>query len=175
MRKSIFVFLSISVLTILTSACGSANPVISPALISWIDAPLNESTLPLAPYEIVAHGSSSNSVQALEITVNGDILSVVKNPDPAELLFSVRLNWTPLSPGEYRILARSQDTSGQWSTPAEVRVTIVEDFQPPVALDIIPTETPSLVLVNCEPEITATKNTTCRTGPTTYNDLPGIF
>ena len=170
MRKTIIIFLSTLLSALLVSACGASEPVLSTGLISWIDAPLNDSTLPLAPYEIVLHGSGPDTVEALEITINGEIFGVVNNPDPGELLFTVKLDWSPLSAGEYLIQARSQNTGGQWSDPANARVVIKEDYQPPIALEFIPSETPALDLTICDPEITAAINTTCRKGPTPYND-----
>jgi hypothetical protein len=174
MRKTILIFLSTTVLALLVSACGASGPSISPGLISWIDAPLNDSTLPLAPYQIVAHGSAPDTVEALEISVNGEILSVVNNPDPGDLLFTVKLGWTPPSAGEYLIQARSQNSGGQWSDPALARVVVSEDDQPSIALEFNPTETPTPEPISCDPEIRATMNTTCRMGPSTYND-PAVY
>lgn len=154
----------------LISACtpdGTPDPA---SMTAWIDAPLHESTIPLSPYEIVAHGSDPEQINKLEISVDGEVMEVITNPDPEELLFSVQLTWTPPAPGTYTIQARGQNSNGDWSSPARARVHVDDEFQLQPVREIIPIETPSLELVKCEPQIIATTNTTCRQGPTTFND-----
>lgn len=174
MRKTIINFLLFILLAALLSSCGAPGPASPTGLISWIDSPLDDSTLQLAPYQIVAHGSAPDSLEALEISVNGEILGTQNNPNPEDLLFSIKLDWTPPEAGEYLIQARSRNASGVWSDPAAARVVVEESYQPSIALEIVPSETPSLELISCDPEITAAMDTTCRTGPTTYN-VPAVY
>lgn len=155
---------------LLASACTPETPSNPTSLTAWIDAPLHESTIPLAPYEIVAHGSDPGQISLLEISIDGEVLETIQNPDPQELLFSVQLTWTPPNPGRYTIRARGQNSSGAWSGFALALVTVEEEFQPLAALELLPTETPSIELISCEPEITALMNTTCRQGPTPFNE-----
>lgn len=142
----------------------------SSALTAWVDAPLDEATLPLAPYEIVAHASDPDQIQYLEISVDGEVLGQVENPDPANLLLSASINWTPPGPGVYTIEARGQNGDGEWSSPARVRVTVEEQLVSEPTLELLPTAEVSLELADCPPEITALMDTTCRQGPTTYNE-----
>ena len=44
---------------------------------TWIDAPLNNSTLPLIPYTIVFHGASFVGVTEFEIQINGAVIATV--------------------------------------------------------------------------------------------------
>ncbi len=161
----------------LTLLAGACTPQVSPdpnSLIAWIDAPLDGSTIPMAPYQIVAHASDPGQITLLEISVDGEILGVTENPDPGDLLLSTKAAWNPPSPGVYTIQARGQNSSGAWSSYAQARVTVEEEFQTLPDLELLPTETPTIELVSCEPEITAIMNTTCRQGPTTYNE-PVIY
>jgi hypothetical protein len=167
--KTLWIWLSILGVALLASACSPATSAPSSEVISWIDAPLNGSTLPLAPYEIVAHGSAPDSVQTLEISINGEILGVVKNPNPGDLLFTAKLDWSPSAAGEYLIQARTETANGQSSALALARVEVIENYQPPISLELLPSTTPTLELVSCDPGITATMNATCRRGPSPYN------
>lgn len=167
MKKIPFMCLVIALLVAACAPDASPDPA---TLTAWIDAPLHESTIPLAPYEIVVHGSDPGQISSLEISIDGEVVEVITNPDPGDLLFSLRLTWTPPAPGTYTIQARGQNSAGLWSNPALARVHVDKDFHPHAELEILPIETPSLELVKCEPQVVATTNTTCRKGPTTYND-----
>lgn len=165
MRKH---FLGFCFVFILLTSCTpqSSDPA---GLQAWIDAPLPGSTIPLAPYQIVAHSSDPVRIQVLEISIDGDILEVIDNPNPANLLFSAQISWTPPSPGVYLIQARGKNSSGVWSRTAQATVIVEEEFQPP-PLELLPSATPEQLVVSCEAQITAAMNTTCRQGPSTYHE-----
>jgi hypothetical protein len=137
---------------------------------AWIDAPISGSTIPLAPYQIVAHSSDPVEIRSLEISIDGTILDEVENPDPSNLLFTASLFWTPPGPGVYLIQARGKNSQGDWSAPAHARVIVEENVQPLPSLEIIPSATPEQVIVSCQAEVSALMNTTCRTGPSTYHE-----
>ncbi len=170
MRKSIIIYCLLMILTGLVSACAPVSLQTTSNLMSWIDAPLDGSTIPLAPYQIVAHGSDSDPITALEITINGDLFHVIDNPNPEGLLFTAYQDWTPPAAGDYQIQTRSMDSSNNWSSAAIVRVTVEEGYTPPEILELLPTVTPDLELSTCEPALTAAMNTTCRTGPSTFHE-----
>lgn len=170
-------------LALLSAACAPDAAALPASLTAWIDAPLHESTIPLAPYEIVAHGSDPLQIQRLEISVDGEVLGLIENPDPAKLLLTTKLAWTPPAPGVYTIEARGQNGGGAWSSSARIWVIVAEEFPTQSALEllptgtpieptleILPTGTPTIELATCEPEIAASTNTTCRQGPTTFNE-----
>jgi len=169
----------LSLLVFLIAACSPSNPTPSQIshLSAWIDAPLDGSTLSMEPYEIVAHGSDPGAIVALELSINNEILITYPNPSPDNLLVSVRETWSPPHPGEYLIEARSQNSSSVWSKPASVNIQVVApdpiEILPAdptkVAVEIIPTATIEFSQTNCNPTIQAKINTTCRSGPTTYN------
>lgn len=167
MRKHL---VGICLVFILFTSCTSQYSSDPTGLAAWIDAPLNGSTIPLAPYEIVTHSSDPIQIKQLEISVNGEILGLFENPNPGGLLFSARLDWRPAAPGIYTIQARGQNSSGAWSSPAQVQVTVEETIQYLPTLELAATETQEVELIDCEPEVTALTNTTCRQGPTTFNE-----
>jgi len=162
---------SMIVLIVLLAAACTPQGVPSPsALSAWIDAPLDDSTIPLAPYQIVAHGSDPVQITLLEITVNGELLSRIENPSPGHLLLTAKADWNPPAPGVYTIQARGKNSAGDWSSYARAQVTVQDDFQSLEVLELQPTGTPEIEITSCDPEIIAIMDATCRQGPTTYNE-----
>jgi hypothetical protein len=112
---------------------------------AWIDAPLNGSKLPLAPYEVVFHGSDPGVVTRGEFSVNGNVQSSLPNPDDTGHLIVFRVGWTPPAPGEYTLRARTLNSAGGWSDYAEVVVIVGEPTHTPtITPTITPTFTPTL-------------------------------
>lgn len=168
--KKAFLFLFLFLFGLILCGCDSVQlPSSGAQLQAWIDAPLNESTLPLAPYEIVAHASDPTEISTLELSIEGEIINTLSNTNPNHLLMTFRQSWTPPSPGDYTIQVRAKNSSGEWSDFARVNVRVEDEVQAP-AVDLIPTATPSISLDTCEPSLTASMNTTCRSGPTPYHD-----
>ena len=66
---------------------------------AWIDAPLNESRLPLARYEIVFHITDAHQVTAGELRINDRVVATMNNPDPADKLVTLTYLWDPEAPG----------------------------------------------------------------------------
>ena len=136
---------------------------------AWIDAPLNESVIPLAPYEVVAHASDPSEISSLELYINGEIINTLLNTDTDQLLITFRQSWTPPSPGTYNIQVRAKNGSGEWSDFADVNIRVEDQVSVP-AVDLIPSDPPPLSLDKCEPSLIASMNATCRSGPTPYHD-----
>ncbi len=117
---------------------------------AWIDAPLDGSNLPLAPYKIVFHAYAAGNPKAVGLTINGQAVT----PDPLELnqpLVTVSYQWSPEQPGRYVIVARTQDQKGTWSEPHTHVVvigetTITPTFTATPTPTITPTITPTATL-----------------------------
>jgi hypothetical protein len=116
---------------------------------AWIDAPLDGSSLPLAPYTIVFHAFAAGNPQAVELTINSQAVT----PDALELdqpLVTVSYLWSPEAPGRYVIAARTQDQKGTWSE-AHTHVVIVGETTitptliPSITATLIPSITPTLI------------------------------
>jgi hypothetical protein len=109
---------------------------------TWIDAPLNGSTLLTEPYEIVYHGGDAGGIASMELSVNGEVIALNQNPSPGSILVTLRHTWTPPGPGTYTIRARAQALDGQWSEYAAVTVTVGGDT-PTFTPSPSPTSTPA--------------------------------
>jgi hypothetical protein len=132
---------------------------------AWIDAPLDGSTIPWAPYEIVAHGGGSN-ISALEIRINGEIVFSLSNPSSDEPLITSNYTWQPLEPGRYLLQARTQNSAGIYSDYAEATVFVGEKPETPTDIPVTetaPTQTPAPTI--CNAAVTLTEEANCRQGP----------
>ena len=163
-------FLLIFLLVWIIGGCSTADNLETGTLAAWIDAPLHESTIPLAPYQIIAHGSDQDKIQMIEILINGELLDRIPAADAGNQLQTFHADWIPPAPGDYLIEVRAKNGNEEWSETARAQVT-VEDVKLPTAADLtlIPTENPAEAITICSPEITALMNTTCRQGPSPYN------
>ena len=47
---------------------------------AWVDAPLDNTTLPLAPYEIVFHITDQQEVTQGELSINNQVVASLPNP-----------------------------------------------------------------------------------------------
>lgn len=174
MRTSLL-FLLFSLFLAACSPQATTQPAVPSVAVSqspqaWIDSPLNGTTLPLGDVEIISHAASSSGIAQVELSVNGAVIRTDSNPQPGQTLSLARQIWRPTAGGTYQVSVRAQSTGGEWSAPASITLTILE--QPTVTPTATPppTETPTP-----EPTITATpagppmivlvRNSFCRTGP----------
>lgn len=128
---------------------------------AWIDAPLDGSTLPLAPYDIVFHAFAQGNPAAVELTINGQQVSL----DPISFdqpLVTVHYQWSPMQPGSYIITARAQDQKGVWSS-AHTHTVSIGSASPTSTTTLTLTPTPSLTLT---PTPTSTATFTLTATPT---------
>jgi len=162
------------ILLVLAAGCGpNQDATIGGSLQAWIDAPLDESVLPLEPYEIVAHASDPQAISSLEIQVNGEELASLSNPDAEELLALFEQVWVPPGPGEYQIDVKAQNAAGEWSDTASVTVRV--EVQPEEAAIMEPEAEEAPEPATCDPSLTAAENATCRTGPSSYHEPVGYL
>ncbi len=103
---------------------------------TWIDAPLDNATLPLHEYKLVFHGASFVGITEFEIKINGNAEAVVPPLSTGSggsqygTLFLAEYNWNPPSPGEYLIQVRAKG-NGVYTLPDQVKVFIASDgFEP---------------------------------------------
>jgi len=177
MKKYSLIFLLIPIFLAITNAGCSTTQASFPGaqLQSWIDAPLDQSILPLAPYEIVTHGTDPQEIKSIEIRINDKIISTPSNPKSSQLLMTASFLWLPAEPGDYQIQARSLNGSGTWSDPASVTVRVARETptaQP--TRTMTPTSTPEVTATICFPGVEVIQNATCRLGPSTFH-LPSIY
>jgi hypothetical protein len=122
MRKSMTVTMLPIVLGagILLSGCGGSVPLPH----AWIDAPLHESSHPVAPLEIVLHGSDPSGISLIEVAVNGEVLSRRPPDDPQSPLAVSRVIWDPHQAGQFVLVARAKSQAGAWSAETSSVVTL---------------------------------------------------
>jgi hypothetical protein len=126
---------------------------------AWIDAPLNGSRIPLAPYEIVLHLADPAGLKAGEISVNGSVLASLPVGSAGETLSTLKYTWTPAKAGEYEIQVRPQNQSGGWGEPARAKVYVGDQ----VTITPTLTDTPEITI---SPTITPTGTLTPTPTPT---------
>ena len=120
----LFIIISLSLVGCnLPQSQGVAGPS---APTAWLDAPLDGSIIPLAPYEVIFHIADAAGVALGEVSVNGQVISSLPNPNGTETPATLRSMWTPTSPGLYTIQVRAQGSSGNWSGYASAQVTVGE-------------------------------------------------
>jgi len=104
------------------AGCGGSNSAAAPQ--AWIDAPLDESTHPVAPLEIVLHAADPGGIALLEVAVNGEVLSRRPPDDTGSTLAMSRVTWDPQQAGRYVISAKAQSQAGGWSAETSSVVTL---------------------------------------------------
>jgi hypothetical protein len=135
--KRLKLLLMLIAVVVLCTACDTSTPTAQPVAVAqagpvaWIDAPLNRSDLPLAPYEIVFHCSVPSGVAWVELTVDGAILVSNAPVDTTQSLVTMRYVWTPPAPGNYTLRARARDHAGVWGEYATAVVTVEGETLPP--------------------------------------------
>ncbi len=129
---------------------------------AWVDAPLNNSTLPLAPYEIVFHITDQQEVTQGELSINNQVVASLPNPQAGKKLATLKYAWNPSAPGEYLLGVRAQGSSGNWGPLTTSKVFIGEPTTT-VTMTITPTgsETPT---VTPTPTLTPTATPTLLAG-----------
>ncbi len=132
-------------LVLLLAACNvpvsrATNPVLSGLAgpQTWIDAPLDNMHIPLAPYEVVFHATDSSGITQVELSINGQIVALLAQPQLGGILVTVKYAWSPALPGEYLLQARTRNAGGTWSAVAAARVWVGEITPTPV-ITITPT------------------------------------
>lgn len=91
---------------------------------SWIDAPLDGSSLPLGPVEVVSHSTSSVGLAQIELTVDGMPATVEQVAVGQGILLTARQTWEPTAAGNYTLMVRAREPSGGWGDHAKVVVTV---------------------------------------------------
>ena len=133
---------------------------------TWIDFPLNDSSLPLAPVSITAHASHSSGVSTIVFAVNGDEQAAVTVGGTR--LEDATYQWVPPAPGRYTLEVRSQDRNGNFGSSTVVVVTVGDATSAPTTEKTTPgIPTSTLTLTEGAPTLSVTPTTT--SSPTITN------
>lgn len=144
-------------LIIALAACNmpSSRPAVPVALNAggphtWVDAPLDQMHLPMAPYEVVFHGTDDAAVTNVELRINDQSVPVPPPQSGNPKLLTAKYMWSPPAPGMYVLRARSLNSAGTWSAEAAVTVwvegviTPTHTSTPTGTITTTPTLTPTL-------------------------------
>jgi len=111
---------------------------------SGIDSPSNGASLQMAPVEIAYHASSTGGVSAVELSINGEVLSSVASPASDQKVVALKYTWNPSVSGSHTIRVRAQSSNGGWSDYAAATVNIQgsQQQQEPPAQQQAPPDSP---------------------------------
>ncbi len=140
---------------------------------AWFDAPLNGTSIPLAPYEVVFHAFAESGVTQAELEANGILLATLPNPAGGAKLATFKYAWRPAAAGNYILRARAQSADGDWGGYATTTITfddftITPTFTYTPTITLTPTKTVSPTITHT-PTKTATPTRTYTPTP-----VPGV-
>jgi hypothetical protein len=126
-----------------TAAPAATAAIIPSPALAGIDMPKDGDVIPLAPYEIVYHGSDFTEVTQLELGINSVPVTIQANPAPGTGFVLLRHIWTPPTAGSYIIQTRAQNQKGEWGPYSYITITVeapVDQIQPTPETTPEPTE-----------------------------------
>jgi hypothetical protein len=93
---------------------------------AWIDAPLDGSTIPLAPYSVVSHASDAGGISSFELKVNGQIVGTdpVEGDQVGQTIAHISHEWLPPAPGTYLLEVRAANGSGEYGPSAFAKIYV---------------------------------------------------
>jgi hypothetical protein len=95
-----------------------------------IDSPINGSTLPLGPVDIAYHATSADGLSAVELSINGGVVSTFANPDANQKVITLSYSWQPAAGGSHTIRVRALNSLGVWSDYSTSTINIEPGPQP---------------------------------------------
>lgn len=111
------------------SCAPTANPIsedVPSGPGTWIDAPLDGSTIPLAPYSVVSHASDVSGISLFELKVNGQIVGTdpVEGDQVGQTIVHISHDWLPPAPGTYLIEVRAANGNGEYGPVAFAQIYV---------------------------------------------------
>ena len=187
------ILLTVLTLTLLTSACASANPATQATRpVASIGFPQNGAQLPVGQVTTVKFSASDVAgIVQIEMTINGQPV-YVQTVNPPSNAFVADYSWTPEKPGSYVIQLIAFSLDGDTSDPVQALVTVGDgaaaESPPPVVapgqtVAVPPSDTPIPLTpappvstgdqVNLKASATALIDLNVRTGPGKEYDVIG--
>lgn len=108
------------VAVLVLAGCGASGP--GPT--TWLDRPLDGTTVPLGPVTVQAHASDADGVASFEFFVDNVLLATA--PGGGGRLGEAIVGWTPTDAGTYTVRARAIDTQGHIGSEASAVVVVGE-------------------------------------------------
>jgi hypothetical protein len=104
-----------------------------------IDSPANGADLTMDSVDISYHASSTDGISAVELSVDGNVVSSIATPGSDQKVVALKYAWQPMTAGSHTISVRAQNTNGAWSDYATTMVSIAAAEQPQAAAPEEPT------------------------------------
>jgi hypothetical protein len=175
-RQKLLSLLPLLMVIILAACSLPTSPTLSLSARAWVDQPVTNALLPLAPFTIRVHASRpGGGIVKMSILVNSVEVGFGAT-DPAAAIVTVDSDWTPAAPGVYTIQAVAMGADGQTpSDVARVCVTALTDARPlpgflgdcsSSRLPALPSATVTLPPVTATATFTATPASTDTLTPT---------
>jgi len=95
-----------------------------------VDSPGNNATLQMGPVEIAYHASSTDGIAAVELSIDGAVVSSINTPSSDQKVVALKYTWNPTNAGSHSIRVRAQSSGGAWSDYYGVMVNVQEGQQP---------------------------------------------
>ncbi len=140
--KKVLILISTFVLILTLMACefagisldlggsGSSGGSGAAPVEAGIDSPANNSMLQMSPVEIAYHASSTDGIAAVELSIDGTVVSSINSPASNQKVVALKYTWNPTEPGSHTIRVRAQSSGGGWSDYYGVMVTVQGSQQP---------------------------------------------
>jgi len=173
MNRKIFFAPIILCLILSLAACGPGAG--GPGPRTWIDAPLDGSTVALGPVIVRSHAASDAGTAQAVLMVNGAQVRVDLAADTSSPLFEFAQTWIPEGPGVYVLQVISTDNAGNEGRSNSVRVQVGEL---PVTETFTPFPPPGGTATSTAiqtPTFIFTSNANCREGPDVAYEVTTSF
>jgi hypothetical protein len=134
---------------------GSSQPAVAPVE-AGVDSPANGSALQMGPVDISYHASSTDGISAVELSVDGSVVSSIATPGSDQKVVALKYTWQPMTAGSHSISVRAQSTTGAWSDYVTSSVNIAAAEQAPANEPAPAQEAPAEPTSTPKPEPTNT-------------------
>ena len=89
-----------------------------------IDSPVSGASLPMNSVDISYHANSPDGVAAVELSINGEVVSSITTPGSDQELVALKYTWKPDVSGSHTIRVRAQSSTGAWSDYSAATVNV---------------------------------------------------
>jgi hypothetical protein len=111
----------------------SSSPAAAVPVEAGIDSPANGSTLAMGSVDISYHASSTEGVSAVELSIDGNVVSSIATPGSDQKVVALKYTWQPTQSGSHTIGVRAQNTAGAWSDYFTAMISIEAAEEPQAA------------------------------------------
>lgn len=161
-------------LTLIFSLAGCAPDAGGPGPRTWIDAPLDGSTVDLGPVVVRSHAASDGGTARAALFVDGAQVRVDEAGDASAALIEFAQVWAPAVPGEYTLQVITTDHAGNEGRSNSVRVRVGELAGTETPTPTPPTLTPTTTPIGL-PSFTFNSDANCREGDSIAYDVVTAF